>query len=311
MKLNLNYITRLGIKVPKIPHLKKQMKFKFMMIAAVVFTLSMPGWARAGSLRDVRTGKHEKFTRVVFEFEDSVLFESPVIKGKGKFSVVFLDSSTTLPRLTSFKTGPIQLVHSIELVREKSNLTANVRLSFPYFILKSFPLSNPNRIVVDVYQVTSPHEEAEQKESLHEKFLAETSTVPESKELNDIPQKDLEKAADSQSVTPTDVEESELKETQPPEQVISNNTSNQISHQTVGSPSSLGGNTMIQIYLLVALNVLTGIIVVLIILTIFKKRPKIDFGHLFEIMEFIKTSDKSIETIDTQLKSAFKEYDKL
>lgn len=311
MKLNLNYITKLGIKVHIVPHLRRQMKFKFMMIAAVVFTLSLSGWARAASLRDIRTGKHEKFTRVVFEFEDSVLFESPVIKGKGKFSVIFLDSSTTLPRLTSFKTGPIQLVHSIEFVREKSNLTANVRLSFPYFILKSFPLSNPNRIVVDVYQVVSPHEKAESKESLHEKFLAETSTVPEPKELNDIPQKDLEKTADSQSVAPSDVEESGLKETQPSEKVFTNNEANQISDQTVGPPSFLGGNTMIQIYLLAVLNVLTGVIAVLMILTIFKKRHIIDFGHLFEIMEFIKTSDKSIENIDAKLRSAFKEYDKL
>jgi hypothetical protein len=35
----------------------------------------------------------------------------------------------------------------------------------------------------------------------------------------------------------------------------------------------------------------------------------VDFDQIFEIMEFIKTSDQSIETIDAQLKKAFKEYD--
>jgi len=280
-----------------------------MLIAAVVFTLSQIGWAQAANLRDVRTGKHEKFTRVVFEFQDNVLFESPEIKGKGKFSVVFLDSSTTLPRLTLFKTGPIQLVHSIEFVRQKSILIANVRLSFPYFILKAFPLSGPNRIVVDAYQVSSPPEKSEQKESLPEKPSTETSKAPEENELKNAPQKVLEKTADSQSITPLVVEKSGLKETQPPEKVFSNKVSNQIPDKHVESPSSAKGSAMTQIYLLAALNVLTSVIVVLMIFMLLKKKHVIDFGHVFEIMEFIKTSDKNIETIDAQLKNAFKEYD--
>jgi hypothetical protein len=285
------------------------MKLRLMMIAAIVFTLFQLGWAQAANLRDVRTGKHEKFTRVVFEFQDNVLFERPEIKGKGEFSVVFLDSSTSLPRLTLFKTGPIQLVHSVEFVRQKSNLIANVRLSFPYFILKSFPLSDPNRIIVDVYQVPSPPQKSEQKESLREQPLTETSTAPEEKKLKNAPQKDLEKATGSHSATPPDKVKSGSKKTQPSEKTFSKNVSNQMPEPHIGSPSPAKGSTMTQIYLLAALNVLTTVIVVLMIFTLLKKRHAIDIGHLFEIMEFIKTSDKNIETIDAQLKNAFKEYD--
>ena len=309
MKLNLNYTTKLGIKIQIKPNIRKQMKLRIMLIAAVVFTLSQLGWAQAANLKNMRTGKHEQFTRVVFEFQNNVLFESPEIKGKGKLSVVFLDSSTTLPRLTLFKTGPIQLVHSIEFVRQKSNLIANVRLSFPYFILKAFSLSGPNRVVVDAYQVSSPPEKSEQKESLREKPSTETSTAPEKKELKNAPQKVMGKAAGSQFITPSGVEKSGLKETQAPENAFSNKVSNQIHEKHVGSPSSANGNAMTQIYLLAVLNVLTGIIIVLIIFTLLKKRHMIDFGHLFEIMEFIKTSDESIETIDAQLKNAFNKYD--
>jgi len=285
------------------------MKLRLMPIVVVFFTLSQLGWAQAANLRDVRTGKHEKFTRVVFEFQDNVLFESPEIKGKGKFSVVFLDSSTTLPRLTLFKTGPIQLVQAIEFVRQKSNLIANVRLSFPYFILKAFPLSGPNRIVVDAYQVSSPPEKSEQKESVREEPLTETSITPEEKELKNSPKKIIKKDAGSPSITPLGVEKSGLKDTQPPEKVFSNNVSNQIPEQHVGSPSSANGNTMAQIYLLAVLNVLTCVIIVLIIFALLKKKHVIDFNHIFQIMEFIKTSDESIETIDAQLKNAFKKYD--
>jgi hypothetical protein len=289
--------------------MNRQMKLRLLLIVAAVFTLSQLGWAQAANLKDVRTGKHEKFTRIVFEFQDNVLFESPEIKGKGKFSVVFLDSSTTLPRLTLFKTGPIQLVHSIEFDRQKSNLIANVRLSFPYFILKAFPLSAPDRIVVDAYQVSSLPEKPEQKESLRQKASAETSTAPEKKESKNAPQKDLEKAVGSQSLPPADVETSGLTETQASENAFSNKTSNQIPEKQIGSPSSANGDAMTQIYLLAVLNVLTSVIVVLMVFTLLKKRHTIDFGHLFEIMEFIKASDENIETIDVQLKRAFKEYD--
>ena len=267
------------------------MKFRIMLLVAVVFTLSQLGWAQASNLRDVRTGKHENFTRVVFEFQNNVLFENPEIKGKGNFSVVFLDSSTTLPRLTLFKTGPIQLVRSIKFSRQKSNLVADVRLSFPYFILKTFPLSGPNRIVVDAYQVSSTPEKSEQKE------------------LKNVPQKDLEKAAGSQPMTPSGVEKSGLKETQPSENAFSNKVPNQTPEKHVGPPSTANGNAMTQIYLLAVLNVLTGVIIVLMIFTLLKKKHMIDFGHLSEIMEFMKTSDENIETIDAQLKNAFKDYD--
>jgi len=281
--------------------MRRQMKFRIMLLVAVVFTLSQLGWAQAANLRDVRTGKHENFTRVVFEFQNNVLFENPEIKGKGNFSVVFLDSSTTLPRLTLFKTGPIQLVRSIKFSRQKSNLVADVRLSFPYFILKAFPLSGPNRIVVDAYQVSSTPEKSEQKESLREKSSTETSTAPEKKEL--------EKAAGSQPMTPSGVEKSGLKETQPSENAFSNKVPNQTPEKHVGPPSTANGNAMTQIYLLAVLNVLTGVIIVLMIFTLLKKKHMIDFGHLSEIMEFMKTSDESIETIDAQLKNAFKDYD--
>ena len=285
------------------------MKLRIMLIVAVIFTLSQLGWAQAATLKDVRTGKHEKFTRIVFEFQNNILFESPEIKGKGNFSVVFLDSSTTLPRLTLFKTGPIQLVHSIEFVRQKSNLMANVRLSFPYFILKAFSLSGPNRIVVDAYPVSSASEKSEQKESLPEEPLTETLTAPEQKELKNAPQEILEKEAGSQFTTPSGVEKSELKKAQPPEKVFSKKVSNQITEKNIGLPSSTNGNAMTQIYLLTALNILTAVIVVLIIFALLKKKHTIDFGHLIEIMEFIKSSDESIETIDAQLNNAFKEYD--
>jgi hypothetical protein len=75
------------------------------------------------------------------------------------------------------------------------------------------------------------------------------------------------------------------------------------------SPNLTDKNSMTQIYLLTVLNVLTGVIIVLMVLTLLKKKRTISLDHPDNIMEFLKKSDESIDTIDAQLKNAFKEYD--
>ena len=117
------------------------MKLRRILIIAAAFLLLQFDWAAAANLSKVRTGKHENFARIVFEFQSAVQFKKPEIKGKGKFSLVFLNSTTNLPHLTAYKTGKTQLVRSVEFIRQKSNLTAVVSLTFPYFILKTPPFS--------------------------------------------------------------------------------------------------------------------------------------------------------------------------
>jgi len=114
----------------------------------------------------VRTDEHENFTRIVFEFQNAVQFKDPKIKDKGKFSIQFLDSSTNLDSLTVYWTDSLQKVQSIKFIKDKSNLTANVTLTFPYFRLKSFSLSDPDRVVVDAYSISTPSKDAVLKLSL-------------------------------------------------------------------------------------------------------------------------------------------------
>jgi hypothetical protein len=263
----------------------------------------------AADLSYVRTGKHENFSRVVFEFQNAVQFKNPEIKGKGKFSLVFLNSTTKLPRLTLYKTGKTQLVHSVEFVRQKSDLTAIVRLSFPYFILKSYALSAPDRIVVDAYWMSSPPETSEQKESLPKEPVTEPLPTPEKKEVKNILQKTPEKAAPDPAITPLAVQKPVLNESQAPQNVFSKKISNSVPEEKEVSPPSSKENSIAPIYLLSVLNVLTGCIVVMLFFTLFRKKQMIDVGHLCEILDFIKASDQSIAALDTQIQNAFKKYD--
>jgi hypothetical protein len=285
------------------------MKLRLTLILAVSFLLVRYDWAAAADLSHVRTGKHEKFARVVFEFQNAVQFKNPEITGKGKFSLVFLNGATKLPRLTLYKTGKTQLVHSIEYVRQESNLTAIVRLTFPYFILKSYALSAPDRIVVDAYWMSPPPDNSEQMGSLPKEPVTAPSPSPDKKEIKNILQKTPEKAAPEASVTPLTKEKSLLNESQTPQNVFSNKMSNQVSEEMKAHPPYSKGNSNAQTYLLAILDVIAGCIVVLLIFTLFKKKQTINIGHLCEILDFIKASDQSITAIDAQIQSAFKKYD--
>lgn len=284
--------------------MRKRPTLTLMRIAVVIFAITQYGGAQAANLRYVRTGKHEHFMRVVFEFQNRVQFKSPEITGKGQFSVDFLDTSTNLPRQRLYKTGPLQLVKSIEFVPQNSNLTATVRLSFPYFILKAYPLPGPDRIVVDAYWMTSPSEKSGQKESLGEKPLSETTLTSETKELENPPQKALIKEASKQPI----IIKSPQKQTPASQTTFLNKTSNQAPKEEYGLSPSSKDNYTAQTYLLVSLNVLTGCIAVLFIFSLLKKRHLNEFGDALEFTDFIKKSDESIAVIDAKIDNAFKKY---
>jgi hypothetical protein len=285
------------------------MKLRPILIIAAGILLLQYEWAAAANLSKVRTGKHENFARIVFQFQSAVQFKKPEIKGKGKFSLVFPNSTTSLPHLTVFKTGKTQLVRSVEYIRQESNLTAVVSLTFPYFILKSYALSAPDRVVVDAYWMSPPTENPEQKESLPKASVTESSASPDKEETNNMLQNAPEKPVPESAVKPLTVKKTALSEPQTSQNTVSNRTSNQLPEKKKMSPSPSKGHTTAQTYLLAVLDVIAGCIVVLLILALFNKKPTINIGHLCEILDFIKTSDKRIADIDAEIQSAFKKYD--
>lgn len=131
----------------------------------------------------VRTEEHENFTRIVFEFQNAVQFKDLRIKDKGKFSMQFLDSSTNLDPLTVYWTDSLQKVQSIKFVKDNPNITANVTLTFPYSRLKSFSLSDPDRVVVDAYSISAPSKDAVSKPSLDAGVPSQISKKLETKKI--------------------------------------------------------------------------------------------------------------------------------
>jgi hemolysin activation/secretion protein len=122
----------------------------------------------------------------VFEFQNTVQFKDPKITGKGRLSVLFVDSSTNLQSLTVYETDTLQKVQSVEFIKDKSNLTANVTLTFPYFMLKAFSLSDPVRVVVDAYKLSASTKDSVPTASSKETDSSEVSEQPETKKATTV-----------------------------------------------------------------------------------------------------------------------------
>jgi hypothetical protein len=127
-----------------------------MLMGALILLCRHVRSAEAAQLKRVRFGEHKTFTRIVFDFQKPVLFKEPVIKGRGEFSIVFFDSTTTVAMPFQKLRRRTKQVYAINFTRQESHLTANIKLYSPYFKIKSFPLFTPDRVVVDIYWVSAP-----------------------------------------------------------------------------------------------------------------------------------------------------------
>ena len=242
------------------------------------------GWVQAANLNYVRAGEHGSFTRVVFEFQGMVQSTAPTIIGRGKFHVIFFDMTTDLPRQTLNKTT--KGIQSVELIQEESRLTANITLSFPYFKLKTFSLSNPDRFIIDAYRMSSPPKTSELEESLQAEPL---NAEPDTEEP-------LQTKPDTEEPLHAGPDNVVLPEPAGTDQM--NRTKN----------FSIDGNYNVQIYLLALLNVLTLIIIALLSLYLLRRSRTIDSERLREVFGSLKTTDERVATIDALIK---KELEKI
>jgi len=311
------------------------------MVAAVLLMLQAAE-TQAANLKYVRTAKHQDFTRMVFEFQNPAQFKEPVIDGKGKFTVVFPDSTTVLPRQILYKKTQIQPVRSIEFIQKGTLLTAGIKLSFPYFKLKAFSLPGPDRVVIDAYLITPPTQEVVPDESLHAKPSVKESKEPEPKEPKAMPEESSEKElAELVTKQPTVIpEKSPAKESGKPETIkpklipikspakesfkesLNNIPASPITTQSAPGETAKQGqikpveslpsrdkNYDLQIYMLALLNFLTIVIILLLSINLLKKKSGINSEHPGKISESLRRVDESIAAIDAVINREFKKHD--
>lgn len=299
------------------------MKSALILIQVVILSWLPFQWAHASNLIYVRAGEHGDFTRVVFEFQATIRSKEPIITGIGTFSVVFLDITTPLPRQTFHKIT--KGVHSVELIQGESRSTANIKLSFPYFRLKTFIISNPARVVIDAYRMSSPPKISKLKESLHAKSNSSVLTEPTVREQIASTKKTSTGMVDSHfKIAPLTIKKPALDETPGRAEEISGDqvsslpkkihsaSSQRVSQVPAQHDKSLISFNLdysVQTYLLVLLNVFTFIIIALLSFNLLKRRSMDDSEHLNEILESLKTTDESIATIEAMINRELKKIE--
>ena len=306
-------------------------KRKILILAGLaVLLLSQFGSAEAAELRYIRIGEHKGFTRIVFEFRGSALFENPVIAEKGKFSVIFSDATTTLPRQILGETT--KRVKAVGFTNKGTSLVADIVLSFPYFKIKSFPLSDPMRVVLDIKRLDKPPEgivrKKPQSKGSSAQPLVETqekgeaiSNTPALMQKKDIaivePTKDAGNPDDATNKHPSGKATQKTAHQTPQqvvlkEEVISGEEAQKpTAQETVpeilpeeGQPPFFSGFRNLQTSLLLALTLLSFTIVMLLLFVVFGKKQKVDQTKSTLGMDWA-TQERMAE-IDTQIEDELK-----
>ena len=119
-----------------------------LVLALLIAFLWMAENVFAAKLREVRTGRKNGFTRLVFQFEAPARYQVQDKAGPSQFSITFLEATSGLSQKTQKFADPVK---NITINQDGSHLKTVVALSIPHFRLKTFTLTEPHRVVVDLY----------------------------------------------------------------------------------------------------------------------------------------------------------------
>jgi hypothetical protein len=300
---------------------------KLLLIGSLLlFFLQLPSTAEAAKLRYIRIGEHETFTRVVFEFHGSVRFKDPVIKDKGNLSVVFLDTTTTLPQ--SIPADTTNRVDAIEFIQQESHLTAQITFPFPYFSLKTFSLANPERVVLDLRQTSAPPKGVAFQKPVAEEPPQKGVTPPAKKEPPAETQGPPAEEASERVEEPAEISSKpSSKDTRQEAERIPEETEEQgrvragaqemeVAQRATQVPDT-GAESLppspkqglLQTYLLVSLVVLSVMIIVLLAFMLFKRMRGPESIQLVGKSDELLKAEKTIAAIDAKIKKQLEEYD--
>ncbi|MFH1479804.1 MAG: AAA family ATPase [Pseudomonadota bacterium] len=97
-------------------------------------------------LEKIRRARHKDYWRVVFQFEDTVAIDQPVVKGKETF-IKLKGVTTNLDTFHKFNKFPSW----VALKKVENDLEARIGLPDSFSGLNYFFLKKPDRLVVDLY----------------------------------------------------------------------------------------------------------------------------------------------------------------
>lgn len=108
--------------------------------------------ASAAKLQEIRTGKKSGFTRLVLQFEAPPRFQAKDQAAANQLALVFFETTSGLLQTNQNYSDPVE---TVAVQQNGPDLNVVVTLSVPGYSLKTFALTEPHRVVFDLYPVAA------------------------------------------------------------------------------------------------------------------------------------------------------------
>jgi hypothetical protein len=237
-------------------------------VCAIVVCIISP--ANASTLNEIRVGDHDRYTRIVFEFEEPVQYQLPKTTDEKLISILFYSAQSEKPAQDLTKSS--ECVQAITTRHQGNDLAADIAVRSSRFLMNHFALESPARVVLDV-ACDIP---AESPGAQHDNKPAETK--------------------------PADI----AKTSQP--RAVDRKPDVSIKKEVAAKPKA-SKNDEFQKYMLVLLAAITVFIIIVIGLIIFQRRTH-SGKQTPDEMGSIRDTEDMMTALDSEIKERFTKYDK-
>ncbi|MEN8245967.1 MAG: AMIN domain-containing protein [Thermodesulfobacteriota bacterium] len=295
----------------------------------------MAEFASAAKLQEIRTGKKSGFTRLVLQFEAPPRFQVKKQAAANQLDLVFFETTSGLLRTNQSHSTPVE---TVAVQQNGPDLEVVVALSVPGYRLKSFTLTEPHRIVFDLYPVAAeaslvllnklvvkasaeegeavdepppPAAEPKPAPAAPEPAPAEASppTAMEEKPAATEPEPETiaPEAIEPEQVDPaTGTPDKKTKATTAPAQPSEGSTEDKALPESKPLSAAIG---TFQRNLIVVLGGISIVILALIGFLLLQKRNNAEKTQPVETGQELKTTADIMASIDARIKEKFKQYE--
>lgn len=293
----------------------------------------------AAQLKDIRLGEHNDYTRIVFEFDQSVQSNLVQPDNPHRLEIEFPDTRPNLVQKIPVERA--KHLKDIQIWSAHNALSAVLKFNLTHKKVDTFALKEPPRIIVDIYWQTPATQPA--KTSLGQRADAplpdtadallkeqESGQTPASTTTID---KALESEPHNQPLMNTETLDTHLPdsagepdkpspekfETPPPPNIDSTPSAASVDKTEqnmapVTAPTeptrtvSRRGNWL-QYYLVIALVIITVGILVLLVMMLLTRYRWVNEDPPLSTSEFLKLQDERLSKLDARIKEQLKRYD--
>ena len=262
--------------------------------------------AFAAHLKNIRLGNHKAFTRIVFEFDGASTYQIAEIDGERIASVIFPDSSVgSISPLKNLR-EEYHFIDSVALSNKENNVIATIISRCPKFEIRSFALSNPNRVVLDFYGL----KEEPAASAIVPQQPTDTIKTDKTEEVNEEPVVSEEKSGEETTENATIQPALQV----PPEKTVSKpivrrdkSDGKKLSDviEIPLEPSDYNRMQAALMVLLVVLNLITVAILVILTVNILKWKR---WAGLVEHEPVVDSLENNVVSIDWKIQEELKKY---